>query len=100
MKYMGAAEFKAKCLKVMEEVAASGEEVVVTKRGTPVVRIVPPPTAAAEAHGLGWGACAHLAVPGGSDLPDPVVDPSDWTYDWNNLDPDGGQRASDGQSGE
>lgn len=32
---------KAKCLKIMDEVAASGEEVVVTKNGVPVGRFVP-----------------------------------------------------------
>lgn len=36
-----AAEFKAKCLKVMETVRATGEEVVITKHGKPVARLVP-----------------------------------------------------------
>ena len=35
-----AGEFKAKCLALMDEVAASGDEIVVTKRGRPVVRLV------------------------------------------------------------
>ncbi|MFN0145808.1 MAG: type II toxin-antitoxin system Phd/YefM family antitoxin [Dehalococcoidia bacterium] len=34
-----AGEFKAKCLALMDEVAASGDEIVVTKRGRPMVRI-------------------------------------------------------------
>ena len=34
-----AGEFKAKCLALMDEVAATGDEIVVTKRGRPVVRI-------------------------------------------------------------
>jgi prevent-host-death family protein len=34
-------EFKAKCLKIMDEVAASGGEVVVTKNGAPVGKFVP-----------------------------------------------------------
>jgi prevent-host-death family protein len=38
---MKAAEFKAKCLEVMDEVAATGEPVVVTKRGKPVARVTP-----------------------------------------------------------
>ncbi len=42
MRYMKVAEFKAKCLRVMEEVAETGEEVVVTKRGKPVARVGPP----------------------------------------------------------
>ena len=41
MDEMSAAEFKARCLEVMDEVQESGMEVVITKRGKPVVRIVP-----------------------------------------------------------
>ncbi|HVY48804.1 MAG TPA: type II toxin-antitoxin system prevent-host-death family antitoxin [Minicystis sp.] len=38
---MTAAEFKAKCLKVMDDVARTGRPVVVTKRGRPVVTLGP-----------------------------------------------------------
>jgi prevent-host-death family protein len=41
MKTVMASEFKAKCLKIMDEVAESGEEVVVTKNGVPVGKFVP-----------------------------------------------------------
>ena len=34
-----ASEFKAKCLKLMDEVAASGEEIVITKKGKPVAKL-------------------------------------------------------------
>ncbi|MDE2937448.1 MAG: type II toxin-antitoxin system prevent-host-death family antitoxin [Chloroflexota bacterium] len=34
-----ASEFKAKCLKLMDEVADSGEEIVITKNGRPVARL-------------------------------------------------------------
>ena len=34
-----ASEFKAKCLKIMDEVAESGERVVITKRGKPVAEL-------------------------------------------------------------
>jgi prevent-host-death family protein len=40
-KIMKASEFKAKCLAVMDEVAATGEGVIVTKNGKPVVELVP-----------------------------------------------------------
>ena len=40
-KEIGAAKFKAQCLGIIDEVAATGEAVVVTKRGKPKVRIVP-----------------------------------------------------------
>ena len=38
---MKASEFKAKCLAVMDEVAESGQGVVVTKNGKPLVELVP-----------------------------------------------------------
>jgi len=36
-----AGEFKARCLKLMDEVRDTGREIVITKRGTPVARLVP-----------------------------------------------------------
>ena len=36
-----AGEFKAKCLKLLDEVQRTGEELIVTKRGKPVARLVP-----------------------------------------------------------
>ena len=36
-----ASEFKAKCLKLMDEIADSGAEIVITKNGRPVSRLVP-----------------------------------------------------------
>ena len=36
-----ASEFKAKCLKLMDEVAESGEEIIITKNGHPVSRLAP-----------------------------------------------------------
>lgn len=41
---IAASEFKARCLELLERVRA-GEELVVTKRGTPVARVVPIETA-------------------------------------------------------
>jgi prevent-host-death family protein len=41
MKQMRASTFKARCLAVMDDVQATGEPVVVTKRGKPVVKVVP-----------------------------------------------------------
>jgi prevent-host-death family protein len=39
---MGAGEFKAKCLSVLDEVQRTRKEVVITKRGKPVARLLPP----------------------------------------------------------
>jgi prevent-host-death family protein len=36
-----ASEFKAKCLKLMDDVAESGEEIVITKYGRPVAKLAP-----------------------------------------------------------
>jgi prevent-host-death family protein len=43
-----ASRFKAECLAMLDEVAATGEEIIVTKRGRPVARVV----AAREPPGL------------------------------------------------
>ena len=41
MRTVKASEFKAKCLKIMDEVAATGEPVVITKHGVPIAQLVP-----------------------------------------------------------
>ncbi|MCY4363892.1 MAG: type II toxin-antitoxin system Phd/YefM family antitoxin [Gammaproteobacteria bacterium] len=41
MKTIKASEFKAKCLGIMDEVANTGQEFVISKNGQPVVRLVP-----------------------------------------------------------
>lgn len=38
---MQASEFKARCLAVLDDVARTRQEVVVTKHGVPVARLVP-----------------------------------------------------------
>jgi prevent-host-death family protein len=37
-----AGEFKARCLALLDDVAETGQEVVVTKRGRAVARVLPP----------------------------------------------------------
>ena len=41
MRTIKASEFKAKCLKIMDEVAATGEPVVITKNGIPITELIP-----------------------------------------------------------
>ena len=41
MRTIAAGVFKARCLKLLDEVAETGETIVVTKRGKPVVRVEP-----------------------------------------------------------
>jgi len=38
---IAAGEFKAKCLRIMDEVSETGISLIVTKRGQPVVKLVP-----------------------------------------------------------
>lgn len=38
---ISATQFKARCLALLDEVASGGGELVVTKRGRPVARVVP-----------------------------------------------------------
>jgi prevent-host-death family protein len=37
-----AGEFKAKCLKLMDQVARTRRSIVITKRGRPIAKLVPP----------------------------------------------------------
>lgn len=48
---MAASEFKAKCLRVMETVRVTGEEIVITRHGKPLVRVVPVKATAAPLFG-------------------------------------------------
>ncbi|MDO8751683.1 MAG: type II toxin-antitoxin system Phd/YefM family antitoxin [Dehalococcoidia bacterium] len=41
MRTIKASEFKAKCLQIMDEVAETGEPVVITKNGVPVTELIP-----------------------------------------------------------
>lgn len=41
MRKIGAGEFKARCLTLMEKVRSTREPLVITKRGKPVAKLVP-----------------------------------------------------------
>ena len=41
MQTLKASEFKARCLKLMDEVQKTGAEIVITKNGKPVSKLVP-----------------------------------------------------------
>ena len=57
MQKMAAAQFKARCLAVMDQVSQSGRPVVITKHGKPVVKLVP----ANEGEDEIFGALAGIA---------------------------------------
>ena len=73
MKTMLVSEFKAKCLKLMDEVARTGLPLVVTKNGRPVVEVHPvKPPKAVSPFGL------HPSVVMNGDVISPVMAPEDW----------------------
>jgi len=51
MRTIKASEFKAKCLELMDEVTASGEQLVITKRGKPISLLAPYPDRSASLFG-------------------------------------------------
>lgn len=40
---IGAGDFKAKCLQLLDDVATCREPLIITKRGKPIARLVPMP---------------------------------------------------------
>ena len=48
MEQIAISKFKATCLALLERVKASGEPLVVTKRGEPIAMITPPPQPTAK----------------------------------------------------
>jgi prevent-host-death family protein len=38
---LGISEFKAKCLRLLEEIERRGDHLVITKRGRPIARVMP-----------------------------------------------------------
>jgi len=77
MRTITATEFKAKALKVMAEVNSSGEALLVTKRGKPLVKVEP----AGERKRIQLGAMAHCTKILGD-----IVSPMD--PDWDPRFPD------------
>lgn len=75
-KMVGAAEFKAKCLKLIDEMQRDGESVTITKRGKPVATLsIAMPEKPKRVSIL--GALAHPAYRF-DDPFSPAVDPDDW----------------------
>jgi antitoxin (DNA-binding transcriptional repressor) of toxin-antitoxin stability system len=81
-KMIGAAQFKAHCLRIMAEAKRSGETVVITKRGKPFMELKPvEPDEPTPLFGC-------MKTPGYS-FPDPTasaLDP-DWEEEWDSNNP-------------
>ena len=72
---MAAAEFKARCLELMDRVRETGAEYVITKHGTPVAKLVP---VVQDARGRFFGSMKGTVL----DFERPL-DPLDDDYDVN-----------------
>jgi len=70
---MPAGVFKARCLKVMDEVQKGRREVVITKHGVPVAKLVPVEAKAPSIFDCMVGTATIVG-----DLESPVVSPEDW----------------------
>jgi prevent-host-death family protein len=73
MKTMPAGYFKARCLKVMDEVRSTREPVVITKRGRPVAMLVPTEGQPGDIFG-----CLKGEVEIVGDIVSPAVPLKDW----------------------
>lgn len=69
-----ASEFKAKCLKLMDDVASTGESLTITKNGVPVARLVPANDVAGSLLGRHAGKLVILG-----DIVEPIDEP--WEAD-------------------
>ena len=77
MKTIGAAEFKARCLQILDEVGPEG--IVITKRGKPVAKLMPLP----EKRGMSqfFGILPNIIVD-----PDDDLSTADAWKEWTGLD--------------
>lgn len=83
MQTIAAGEFKAKCLGLIDEVNASGNAVVITKRGKPMARLMPiEDQTAKESPEAIFGCLRHmLASPEGlGDLVEPIFPQEEWDH--------------------
>jgi len=73
MKTMGAAQFKARCLQVMDDVQRTRESVVITKKGRAVAKLVPAKSQPTEIFG-----CMQAEVEIVGDIVSPAIPAEDW----------------------
>ncbi len=73
MKKIAAGQFKAHCLRVMEQVHATREPVLITKRGKPLAKLVPAEKISDDFIGSLEGVIKIVG-----DIESPVVPLEDW----------------------
>jgi prevent-host-death family protein len=79
LRHISAANFKAECLRLLDEVASSHRPLIVTKRGKPVAKLVPFETGPRDPFGCMAGTariCGDIISP---------IDDLEWTSDAENV---------------
>ena len=74
MRQIPAGRFKAQCLQLMDEVQATREPIVVTKRGKPVAKVVPAEPEKKDDLLGSWA--GKIKITG--DIVSPVFDEDEW----------------------
>jgi prevent-host-death family protein len=75
MKTMPAGAFKVHCLRVMDEVQAKRQAVLITKRGKPVAKLVPAEEEKDDIFGFMKGK-GTIEIKG--DIVSPILTPEEW----------------------
>jgi prevent-host-death family protein len=78
-KHIAATEFKANCLRLMDEVAQQRRPIIITKRGKPVAKLVPVEKEPIDLFGRMAGSikiCGDIISP---------IDEDEWTGDADNI---------------
>jgi prevent-host-death family protein len=77
MKTIGAGAFKAKCLSLIDDIHANRGELIITKRGKPMAKLVP--IAAEKPDSIFGFLQGKVKVVG--DIVSPIVEPWEWDED-------------------
>lgn len=87
MRTMGAGEFKAKCLAILDEVNETGEPVIVTKRGKPVARVESCEASreAREKRSLLGFMRGMATIPAEVDVVSAGFDENEWLENWDRV---------------
>jgi prevent-host-death family protein len=78
-RYVAAAEFKANCLRLMDDVARQRRPIIITKRGKPVAKLVPLEQEPIDLFGYMAGTAKICG-----DIISPIED-AGWTADEENV---------------
>ncbi|MXY38296.1 MAG: type II toxin-antitoxin system Phd/YefM family antitoxin [Rhodospirillaceae bacterium] len=77
MEKIEASDFRARCLAILDRVQATGERIVILKRGRPVAELVP--------HRPVDSACPQAALEGTVDVTGDILSPAVPEEDWDSL---------------